>query len=153
MNQDKRKGLAREALSRYITEHHRRCTPERFALLDKMIEMPARFTIDELCTAISGGEFRVSKATIYNTMRLFADAGIVRKLHLDGSQWEISIDSTPAVRLVCRNCGRVREVRDSQLFNTLRLKRYQSFVIDRFEICASGLCSKCRDKGKRKKQQ
>lgn len=151
MNEDKRKGLAREALSRYITEHHRRCTPERFALLDKMIEMPARFTIDELCDAIQGGEFRVSKATIYNTMRLFADAGIVRKLHLDKDLWEVNIDNSPTVKLVCRSCGRIREMRDPQLINTLRLKRYQSFVIDRFEICASGLCSRCKDKGKKKK--
>lgn len=61
MNEDKRKGLAREALSIYIAEHHLRSTPERFAVLDKVLEMPSRFTVDELITAMEGGDFRVSR--------------------------------------------------------------------------------------------
>ncbi len=61
MNEDKRKGLAREALSIYIAEHHLRSTPERSAVLDKVLEMPSRFTVDELITAMEGGDFRVSR--------------------------------------------------------------------------------------------
>ena len=57
MNEDKRKGLARETLSIYIAEHHLRSTPERFAVLDKVLEMPSRFTVDELITAMEGGDF------------------------------------------------------------------------------------------------
>ena len=48
MNEDKRKSLARETLSRYIADRHMRCTPERQAVLDRSMEMPARFTVDEL---------------------------------------------------------------------------------------------------------
>lgn len=150
MNEDKRKGLAREALSRYITEHHRRCTPERFAVLDKVLDMPSRFTIDELTTAIEGGDFRVSKATVYNSIDLFARAGIVKKLHLSADTWEVALDNPPIVRLVCEQCGKVREVKDSQLFRALSFRRYTSFTAKRFEVCVSGLCTRCQNNGKRK---
>ena len=100
MNEDKRKGLAREALSIYIAEHHLRSTPERSAVLDKVLEMPSRFTVDELITAMEGGDFRVSRATVYNSVGLFAQAGIVRKLHLSADTWEIAIEPPAIVRLI-----------------------------------------------------
>lgn len=150
MNEDKCKSLARETLSRYIADHHRRCTPERFAVLDKIIEMPQHFTIDALCEAIEGGDFRVSRATVYNTVCLLSDAGLLRRLHLQPDAWEVTLESSPTVRLICRKCGKVREVTDRQLARSLALKRYQSFVPDSFEVCMTGYCTRCRPKDKKK---
>ena len=155
MNEDKRKGLARETLSRYIADHHRRCTPERFAVLDTVMDMPSHFTIDELCDNIEGGDFRVSRATVYNTVVLLSEAGILRRLHTLADTWEVSLEPQFAVRLVCRKCGKVRDVRDQQLWNAMSLKRYQSFVADSYEVCLSGYCTRCRprDLKKNKKNQ
>ena len=155
MNEDKRKGLARETLSRYIADHHRRCTPERFAVLDTVMDMPSHFTIDELCDNIEGGDFRVSRATVYNTVVLLSEAGILRRLHTLADTWEVSLEPQFAVRLVCRKCGKVRDVRDQQLWNAMSLKRYQSFVADSYEVCLSGYCTRCRprDRKKNKKNQ
>lgn len=150
MNEDKRKGVARETLRRYITDHHRRCTPERFAVLDTIMDMPAHFTIDELCDNIEGGDFRVSRATVYNTVLLLNEAGILRRLHTLADTWEVALETQFAVRLVCRKCGKVRDVRDQQLWRTLTLKRYQSFVADNYEVCLSGYCSRCRPKDRKK---
>lgn len=147
MNDDKRRSLAHQALSRYISDHRMRQTPERFAVLDSMLDFPSRFTIDELCSAVESGDFRVSRATIYNTVSLLADAGLARKLCLtDGSvSWEVATDKRPmTVRLVCEKCGRVRDVRDPQLAKVLGLKRYASFVATGFEVCVTGLCSRCK---------
>ncbi len=152
MNEDKRKSLAHDALSRYITDHHKRCTPERFAVLDRILEMPAHFTIDELCAAIGSGGFRVSRATVYNSVTLFSQAGLLRRLHLQPDTWEIALEQPPVVRLVCRRCGKVREVTDRQLARSLALKRYQSFVPDSFEVCMTGYCTRCRPKDKTKKK-
>lgn len=151
MNEDKRKSLARETLSRYIADHHRRCTPERYAVLDKVMEMPARFTVEELLTAVEAGGFRVSRATIYNSVSLFMQAGILRRLHLHPDSWEIAFDTSPTIRLICRKCGKVRDVTDRQLARMLALKRYQSFLPDSFEVCMTGYCTRCRPKDKTKK--
>lgn len=152
MNEDKRKGLAHEALSRYIADHHRRSTPERSAVLDMILRLNSRFTIDELCRAIDEGDFRVSHATVYNSVKLFCDAGILRRLHLQADVYELAIDPQLTVRLVCRKCGKVREMRDQQLARTLALKRYQSFIPDGYEVCMTGLCSRCRAKGLKDKK-
>ncbi|MBD5322535.1 MAG: transcriptional repressor [Duncaniella sp.] len=153
MNEDKRKGIAHETLRRYITDHHRRCTPERFAVLDTILDMPSRFTVDELCDTIEGGDFRVSRATVYNTVELLSEAGMLRKMHTQTDTWEVTLESQFTVRLVCRKCGKIRDVRDQQLWRTLTLKRYQSFIADSYEVCLSGYCPRCRPKDRRNKKQ
>lgn len=153
MNEDKRKGIAHEALSRYIADHHRRCTPERTAVLDTILGLNSRFTIDELCRAIDEGDFRVSKATVYNSVGLFCDAGILRRMYLQADVYELAIDPQLTVRLVCRRCGKVREMRDPQLARTLALKRYQSFIPDGYEVCMAGLCSRCLPKSRKGRRQ
>lgn len=151
MNEDKRKTLAHEALSRYIATRHLRNTPERAAVLDAVLQLPPRFTIDALLSRIGEGDFRVSRATVYNSVSLLCHAGILRKLHLRPDSWEIAIDQSQpmAVRLVCRKCGKVREVTDRQLSRSLMLKRYQSFIPDSYEVCLTGYCTRCRPKDRK----
>lgn len=153
MNEDKRRGFAREALSQYIADNHLRRTPERFAMLDMVLEMQAHFTTDELCRAVEEGDFRVSKATIYNALKLFAAVGIIRRLHLSSNTWVVTIDRptmVTTIRLLCEQCGKIREVRDAQLARSLSLKRYQSFAAKSFELCVTGCCTRCIAKSKRK---
>jgi len=152
MNEDKRKSLARETLSRYIADRHMRCTTERQAVLDRIMEMPARFTVDELCAAVGSGGFRVSRATVYKSVSLFSRAGLLRRLHLQPDTWETTIEPSQSVRLICRKCGKVRDVSDRQLARTLALKRYQSFLPDSFEVCMTGYCTGCRPKDKNRKK-
>ena len=53
-------------------------TPERARVLDAIIELDRLFEADELLETLRGGDHRVSKATVYRTIRLLQDAGIVR---------------------------------------------------------------------------
>lgn len=152
MNEDKRKSLAHRTLSRYISDHRKRNTPERAAVLDMILQLPSRFTIDELTSLIKESTFRVSRATVYNSVSLFCCAGILRKLHLSPDTWELTIDQpTTVVRLICRKCGKIREISDRQLSQSLALKRYQSFTPDNFEVCMTGYCTRCRPKDKKTK--
>ena len=152
MNEDKRKSLAYETLSRYIAENRKRSTPEREAVLDMILELPSRFTTEELLNHIGESSFRVSRATVYNTVSLFCQAGLLRRLHLSPDSWELTVNLPQSVRLICRRCGKVREVTDRQLARTLALKRYQSFVPDSFEVCMSGYCTRCRPKDRNKRK-
>ncbi len=156
MNEEKRRQRVVQALDDFLALTGRRRTPERYAILGAALEMKAPFSVEELEQRMSSGGFRVSKATVYNAVALFLDASIVRRVRLDGKEekWEIADTAAGALRLrlVCSRCGRVREVRDTELARMLSLKRFTSFSPSLFDIYVSGTCTRCRGIGGRRKK-
>ena len=61
-------------------------TPERARILDAIIQMDEVFEAEALLERMKSAGFRVSKATIYRTIRLLADAGIIQQVLLAGDQ-------------------------------------------------------------------
>lgn len=61
-------------------------TPERAQILDTIIRFPGLFEAEELLTAVKKAGFRVSKATIYRTIKLLTEAGIIQRVLFDEEQ-------------------------------------------------------------------
>ncbi len=61
-------------------------TPERAQILDTIIELDALFEADQLLEQVKAKGFRVSKATVYRTLKLLEDAGIIQRVLFDRDQ-------------------------------------------------------------------
>jgi Fur family ferric uptake transcriptional regulator len=61
-------------------------TPERAQVLDAIIRMDGLFEAEGLLDALRAGGQRVSKATVYRTIRLLQDAGIIQRILFDEDQ-------------------------------------------------------------------
>lgn len=61
-------------------------TPERALILDAIIQMDDVFQADELLARMRNTSLRVSKATIYRTIKLLAEAGIIQQVLFDAEQ-------------------------------------------------------------------
>ncbi len=59
-------------------------TPERAQVLDAIIQIDGVFDIDQLADALKETDQHVSKATIYRTIKLLQDAGIVQRVLVEG---------------------------------------------------------------------
>lgn len=155
MNDEKRKTSARNALAAYIAANGLRNTPERLAILNAMLELGDSFSVGELGDAVSAKGLRVSRATLYNALHVFAEAGIVgRRLSAqpgDGRSvaYGLAEQGSVAVCLVCKACGKRRAVRDTTLARVLAARHYGSFSVSGIEVCVSGLCSRCRSARKK----
>lgn len=79
MPEDKTKEIVRQKLTQYLEAEGHRKTPERYAILDKIYSTNEHFDVDSLYDIMSQSEYRVSRATIYNTVDLLVDAGLIRK--------------------------------------------------------------------------
>jgi Fur family ferric uptake transcriptional regulator len=68
---------------RHLKSLGQKYTPERAQILDVLIEMDDLFQAEELLDRMRGSGYRVSKATIYRTIKLLQDAGIIRQVLVD----------------------------------------------------------------------
>lgn len=153
MNDDKRRIAAETKLTHYLAQHQMRRTPERIAILSKIMEFSGRFSVEAVLDSLVSVGYHVSRATVYNTINLFEVCGIVRCLPLSqgADEYECIDDRTGHIQLVCSRCGRTKEVKDAELSRMLAHKRYPSFVMTGYDLYISGTCTRCRGGGRQKK--
>lgn len=139
---------AKKALTDFLKSRGMRCTPERFAILEKVFSSADHFYADALYEALEMEGYHVSLSTVYATMQLLVDAGLVRRHQFPNqpAQYERVAVGTKANHhhLVCTCCGRVREVKDAALMEALGARRYKGFTPEHVALYVYGLCSRCR---------
>ena len=151
MIDDKLRTAARATLTEYLKAKRLRKTPERYAILDKVCEMNKHFDIEALYAAIEGDGYHVSRATIYNTMELLTDCGLVRR-HQFGSQpaqYECVAGLSTHIHLICQQCGKIKEAKDPELIAFMKNRNYSAFHQAFFNMYVYGLCSACARRNKR----
>ncbi len=84
------KETVKKVFSEYLTANGHRKTPERFAILDAIYSVEGHFTVDMLQEMMEEGNFRVSRATLYNTILLLMDAQLVVR-HQFGNSSQCSL--------------------------------------------------------------
>jgi Fur family iron response transcriptional regulator len=75
--------MAVNEVSRLLESHGIRPTQQRVKVAEVLLAAPVHLTAEQLLGTLRRSPSRVSKATVYNTLKLFVDHGLVRQMHLD----------------------------------------------------------------------
>ncbi len=147
----------RATLVRYLRQKGMRRTPERFAILDKIFATDGHFYADTLWEVLEADGYHVSLSTVYSTLKLMIDAGLLRR-HQFGdqpAQFERVLPDSPSshYHLVCSLCGRVREVKDNDTLSQIGQRRYPTFQPSYCVVYVYGLCSRCLKRQRRQERQ
>ena len=149
------KDTVRQIFTEYLRAHGHRKTPERFAILDTIYSIDGHFDIETLYTLMADHEkFRVSRATLYNTIILLINARLVIK-HQFGtsSQYEKSYKRETHHHQICTQCGRVTEFQNEELQRAIEATRVKRFMLSHYSLYIYGLCASCNRANKKKLKQ
>lgn len=144
------KAVALQILDNYLEKNNHRKTPERYAILEAIYSIEGHFTLEELGEKLTvESHFTVSRATLYNTLRLFLELRIVVRHNFQGTTiYEACYDSDSHCHLVCTVCGKVDEVKSDEIRQAINHIPLNGFSKDGYTLYIYGVCSHCQTKAK-----
>ena len=102
-------------------------------------------TVDEIHSALAETYPTLSKTTVYNTVKLLSETGIIKPISIEGFRTRYDANAAFHGHFLCKNCGMVYDVSltDCPAFPD------KDFRVDDKDVYYSGCCKSCLNKNKK----
>jgi len=83
---------------------------QRIAVYDFLLKNPVHPSADVIYTALAPTIPTLSKTTVYNTLKQFAEAGLVNTITIEDGELRFDADTSDHIHFKCTECGKVFDV-------------------------------------------
>ncbi len=135
----------RELRSALVEAGHRLTGP-RIAVWEVVAGSESHLTAEEIAEAVRSADPTVNLSSVYRSLALFTDLGLVRESNLganEATHWELA-HPDEQFHLKCKACGRV-EHHTGDLVTQIEshLSDHHGFKASRVELLVTGMCAEC----------
>lgn len=141
------KRAKKQIFRQFISSKGLKTTRQRDVILDAFLSSDRHMSIEDLYLKLRVKNPRIGYATVYRTLKLFAESGIAREIQFGDGQtrYEHVAEGEHHDHLVCTRCGAIIE------FENETIEKLQSdvadsygFLIETHKLELYGICAKCR---------
>ncbi len=136
----------RKLFTDFLENKGQRKTGERFMILEKLYERNDHIDAEALYNLINKQQHNVSRATVYNTLELLVESGLVMR-HQFGqhyAEYEKAYGYRQHDHIICTECKKVVEFCDPRIQQIkTKMGELLEFNITRHELHLYGLCADC----------
>ncbi|TLQ05725.1 transcriptional repressor [Pediococcus stilesii] len=140
----------------HLKENHIRITPQRQLILEYLIEKRNHPTVETIFQAVNAKEPNLSLATVYNTLNLLVEQGLVIELTSGDDGVHYDYYGHPHFHVICVNCGKIIDVEYPEYAADLAKidriaaeKTGYDIIANHVEV--EGICPECASKAKASK--
>lgn len=128
-----------------------RCTPQRFAVLQYLLENPVHPTAEEIFRKINRLYPRASRATVYNNLRVLMDAGLVREFVQTSRSSRFGAQVNRHHHFICDRCGKIEDITWFSLKGVGQRREVGGRAVREYELVLRGVCAACQASPRGKK--
>jgi Fur family transcriptional regulator, ferric uptake regulator len=141
------KKAKKKIFQEFITRKGLKSTRQRDVILDAFLSSERHMSIEELYLKLRSRHPNIGYATVYRTLKLFAEAGIAREIQFGDGQtrYEHVAEGEHHDHLVCTLCGAITEFRNDTIEKLQNeIAEGYGFIIETHKLELYGRCAKCR---------
>lgn len=121
-----------------------RITPQRHAILEFLISSQTHPTADEIYRALEADFPNMSVATVYNNLRVFRNAGLVKELTYGDSSSRFDFVTHDHYHIICDHCGKIVDFHHPGLEEVEHLASHVTgFEVNSHRLEVYGTCPEC----------
>ena len=117
---------------------------QRLKILEYISQNRCHPTVEQIFVALRQEIPTLSKTTVYNTLHVLVDAGLLRVIAIDDNEARYDIEVLDHGHMKCERCGTIYNFRLD--FNALASKDLADFIIKERNVYFKGVCPRCQGK-------
>lgn len=132
----------------FLIKKNLKFTQPRKLILTKVFELHEHFDIEQLYDLIHKVSKEVSRATVYRTIPLLTEAGLIQRSVRSESRdtFEHIFGHPKHAHWVCKTCGTVTETNIQDFLKLVKSKSTaQNFTVEDINLTINGICWKCHN--------
>lgn len=131
-----------ENVAEYLKNNGIKPSYQRVRVFEYLIKNKNHPNVDMVFKALLGEIPTLSKTTVYNTLKLFAEKNIVMVINIEDNETKYDADTSVHGHFKCEKCGELFDFGVNE--NELNFDKIENFQINQTQIYLKGICKNCK---------